>query len=221
METFLLISQNMLRIFFIRLVWSHVYQPATTPCKPHNQLLITEGKPLQDTTLYISLVGSLQYLTFTRLDKAFAVNLVCQFMTASTDTHFGYVKRIQGYLHGTTECGITYSSNTDIHLTALSNSDWAADLNTRRSITGYVVYLGNNPISRQSRKQTSVSRSTTEAEYKAPAHTAANVAWIKLLLKDLGVVLPVPPTIHCNNMSAITLSANHIYHSKIKHLDTN
>ena len=116
------------------------------------------------------------------------------------------MKRVLRYLPGTTECRITYSSNTDIHLTALSDFDWVADLNTMRSITGYMVYLGNNPISRQSNKQTSVFRSSTEAEYKAHAHTATDVAWIRLLLKDLGVVLHVPPTIHCDNISAIALS---------------
>lgn len=112
-------------------------------------------------------------------------------------------------------------SNTDIHLTAFSYSDWVVDFNTRRSVIGYVVYLGNNPILRQPKKQTLVSRNSTKVEYKALAHIAANVAWIRLLFKDLRVVLSNPPIIYCDNMSAIALSANLVYHSKIKHLDTN
>ncbi|KAM2961779.1 hypothetical protein FF1_031321 [Malus domestica] len=195
-------------------------KPANTPCKPHSQMLLHEGIPLQDSTLYRSLVGSLQYLTFTRPDIAYAVNSVCQFMTAPTYIHLISVKRIIRYLQGTAECGVTYVADTDIHLTAFSDADWAADLNTRRSVTGYVVYLGGNPISWQSKKQPSVSRSSTEAEYKALAHTAADVAWIRLILKDLGVPLPFQPTIFCDNKSAIALSANPVYHSRIKHLDT-
>ncbi|XP_070665277.1 uncharacterized mitochondrial protein AtMg00810-like [Malus domestica] len=96
-------------------------KPCSTPCKPHNQVLSTEGTLLTDPTLYRSLVGALQYLTFTRPDIAFAVNT----------------------------CGLTYTSGSSVSVTAYSDSDWAADLNTRRSITGYVVYLGSNPVSWQ------------------------------------------------------------------------
>lgn len=80
---------------------------------------------------------------------------------------------------------------------------------------GYLVILGNNPISWQSKKQSSVSRSSTEAEYKALAHTVAVLTWIRAILKDLEVFLPTPPVIHCDNMSAITLSANPVFHSKL------
>ncbi|CAN6693356.1 unnamed protein product [Malus baccata var. baccata] len=151
---------------------------------------------------------------------AYAVNTVCQFMNSPTEMHYGAVKRILRYLQGTLTYGILYSADTVTTLTAFSDADWAADLNTRRSITGYVVYLGNNPVSWQSKKQSSVSRSSTEAEYKALAHTAADVAWVRGILKDLEVFLPLPPTIYCDNLSTIALSANPVFHSRIKHLDT-
>ncbi|KAM1712704.1 hypothetical protein ACFX12_023548 [Malus domestica] len=154
-------------------------KPATTPCKPHSQLLCSEGTLLADPSTYRSVVGSLQYLTFTRPDIAFAVNAVCQYMNSPTEIHFGAVKRILRYLQGTLHNGIMYSAASHPTLTAFSDSDWAADLNTRRSVTGYVVYLGENPISWQSKKQTSVSRSSTEAKYKALAHTAADIAWVR------------------------------------------
>ena len=142
-------------------------KPANTPCKPHNQMLVNEGKLLHDPTLYRSLVGSLHYLTFTRPDIAYVVNSVCQFMKSPTDVHLCSIKRIIRYLQGTAEYGLTYSSDTNVNLTAFSDADWAADLNTRRSVTGYVVYLGSNPVSWQSKKQVFVSRSSTEVEYKA------------------------------------------------------
>ena len=73
-------------------------KPVNTPCKPHSQLLVNEGKPLSNATLYRSLVGSLQYLTFTQPDIAFVVNNVSQFMSPHTDVHFACVKRILRYL---------------------------------------------------------------------------------------------------------------------------
>lgn len=86
-------------------------------------------------------------------------------------------------------------------------------------MTGYVIFLGNNLISWQSKKQSSICRSSTEAKYKALAHTTADIAWIRYMLKDLELFLPNPPIIHCDNMSAIFLSANPVFHSRIKHLD--
>ena len=70
------------------------------------------------------------------------------------------------------------------------------------------------------RFRSSVSRSSTEAEYKALAHCAADVAWIRLLLKDLHQFLSFPPLLHCDNLSALTLCANPVFHTRIKHLDT-
>ncbi|XP_020412069.1 uncharacterized protein LOC109947077 [Prunus persica] len=194
-------------------------KPCSTPAKPYQQFLKDEGVSLQDPTPYRSLVGALQYLTFTRPDIAYAVNSVCQFMTAPTDIHFGAVKRILRYLKGTSHYGITYTSS-DMQLLVYSDSDWAGDPNTRCSTTGYVVYLGNNPISWQSKKQTSVSRSSTEAEYKALAHSASEVSWIQQVLKDMHLFLATPPILHCDNLSALALSSNPVFHSRIKHLDT-
>lgn len=83
-----------------------------------------------------------------------------------------------------------------------------------------MVYLGSNLILWQSKKQPIVSRSSTETEYKALAHCAANVFWIRSVLKDTHQVLSKPPALHCDNLSALALSSNPVFHSKIKHLDT-
>ena len=194
-------------------------KPAPTPSKPHTQLLLSEGQPLTDPSAYRSIVGALQYLTFTRPDIAHSVNVVCQYMTNPTDAHMFLVKRILRYLQGTLQCGITYHSDPHIHISAYSDADWASDINTRRSVTGYVVFLGSNPISWQSKKQSSVSRSSTEAEYKALANCAADVCWIRSLMKDLNQFLHAPPELYCDNISALSLSTNHVFHSRIKHLD--
>ncbi|XP_068332865.1 uncharacterized mitochondrial protein AtMg00810-like [Pyrus communis] len=133
------------------------YKPTSTPSKPHSQLLVAEGNPLVDPTHYRSLVGALQYLTFTHPDTAHSVNLVCQYMTNPTDLHMHLVKRIIRYLQGTLECDLKYTMTQDFNIAAFSDSDWAADINTRRSITGFVVFLGSNPVSWQSKKQAIVS----------------------------------------------------------------
>ncbi|KAI5348760.1 hypothetical protein L3X38_001647 [Prunus dulcis] len=190
----------------------------STPCKPYSQVLSTDGELLKDPTLYRRLVGALQYLTFTRPDIAFAVNSVCQYMTAPTDSHFFQVKRILRYLQGTLQYGIKFSPGP-MQLSAFSDADWAGDASTRRSTTGFVVFLGNNPISWQSREQGSVSRSSTEAEYRALANTAADVVWIRQVLADMHEFLPEPPLLHCDNLSALALSSNPVFHSRIKHLD--
>ena len=195
-------------------------KPCNTPCKPHTQLFKDEGTLLPDPTLFRSLVGALQYLTFTRPDIAFAVNYACQFMSTPTDLHLGLVKRILRYLQGTMNCGLTFSAVDSMELTAFSDADWASDVNTRRSVTGFVVFLGPNPISWQSKKQGSVSRSSTKAEYKALANAVADVAWIRFLLKDLHVFLSSPPLLHCDNVSTLALCSNPVFHTRIKHLDT-
>ncbi|CAL9006854.1 unnamed protein product, partial [Prunus brigantina] len=163
-------------------------KPSITPCKPHCHVLTTDGTLLHDPTMFRSLVGALQYLTFTRPDLAYDVNTVCQFMTAPTDIHMTLVKH------------------------------WAEDPNTRRSTTGYVVFLGQNPISWSSRKQSSVSRSSTKAEYRALANCAADISWIRYVLQDLHIVVPEAPVLHSDNLSALALSSNPVLHSRIKHL---
>lgn len=195
-------------------------KPALTPSKPHSQLLVTEGTPLHVATLYPSLVGALQYLTFTRPDIAYFVGVVCQFMHQPTDAHFFLVKRILRYIKGTLTCGFTYKAASSATLSAYSDSDSAADINTRCFITGYVVFLGVNPVSWQSKRQAYVSRSSTKAKYKALAHCVADVCWLRSILKDLHMFLSDPPLLQCDNLFALALSTNPVFHSRIKHLDT-
>ncbi|CAL2249145.1 unnamed protein product [Prunus armeniaca] len=129
------------------------------------------------------------------------------------------VKRILRYIQGTLHYGLTYSSSVPVSLSAYSDADWARDITTRRSTIGFVVFLGSYPISWQSKKQGSVSHSSTEAEYRALANASAEVAWIRQILADLHVFLPELPLLFCDNMSTLALSFNPVFHSRIKHLD--
>ena len=192
-------------------------KPCPTPCLPYHRLLKDDGKPYSHPEQYRSIVGALQYLTFTRPDIAFSVNQACQFMHNPMESHVVAVKRILRYLKGTIDFGIWFKPGL-LHLHAYSDADWAGDPNDRRSVSGFIVYLGSSPISWASKKQHTVSRSSTEAEYRALAITAAELAWIRQLFCDLHVPLHVPPLIHCDNISAIALSSNPVFHSRMKHL---
>ncbi|CAN6726258.1 unnamed protein product [Malus baccata var. baccata] len=149
-------------------------KPCDTPCLPYTRLLKDDGEPFNNPTLYRSVVGALQYLTFTRPDIAFSVHQVCQFMQCPMISHYTAVKRILRYLKGTMDYGLSYS-RTDLDIKAFSDADWASDPNDRRSTTGLIVYLGGNPISWSSKKQQTVSKSSTEAEYRALSSTAAEL----------------------------------------------
>ncbi|XP_061989602.1 uncharacterized mitochondrial protein AtMg00810-like [Rosa rugosa] len=180
-----------------------------TPCLPHAQLLKDEGTILSNPTLYRSIVGGMQYLTFTRPDIAYAVNIVCQFMSFPTDAHFASVKRILRYLQGTINHGLFYKyGKSPTYITGYCDADWVGEINQRRSPTGFIFYLGHCPVSWQSKKQGFVSRSSTKAEYRSLANTAAEISWMRHMLCDLHIRIPAPPLLKSDNMSAIALCSN-------------
>ncbi|CAL8999831.1 unnamed protein product [Prunus brigantina] len=154
--------------------------------------------PSDDPAHYRSIVGALQYLTFTRPDIAYVVHQVCQFMHSPLDTYYLAVKRILRYLKGTIDHGLLYKKGS-LDMTAYTDAYWAGDPNDRRSTTGFVVFLGSNPVSWSSKKQQSVSRSSTEAEYRAMAVTAAEVVWLQQLLSDLHCPLLRKLILCCDN----------------------
>ncbi|KAM1755844.1 hypothetical protein ACFX12_008126 [Malus domestica] len=193
-------------------------KPCETPCLPYNRLLKDDGAPYTNPTLYRSVVGVLQYLTFTRPDIAFSVHQVCQFMQQPMIAHFTAVKRILRYLKGTLHHGLFYSHGP-LQLRAFSDADWAGDPNDRRSTTGMAVFLGNNPISWSSKKQLTVSRSSTEAEYRALSSTSAELDWIQQLLVFLQVPLTSPQVLFCDNLSTIALAFNPVQHQRTKHIE--
>ncbi|CAA7049059.1 unnamed protein product [Microthlaspi erraticum] len=193
-------------------------KPVTTPMASSPKLTLTTDKPLSDPTPYRQLVGSLQYLQFTRLDIAFAVNRLSQYMHCPTDAHWQATKRILRYLAGTPAHGIFFSSTNNLSLRAYSDVDWGGDSHDYASTNAYIVYLGNHPISWLAKKQKGVSRSSTEAEYRAVANTAAELRWICNILTELGINLSTPPILFCDNVGATFLCANPVFHSRMKHI---
>ena len=135
-----------------------------------------------DATVFRSIVGALQYLTFTRPDIIYAVNKVSQFFSNPTLIHLKAVKCILRYLNGTQNFGIRYIAQSPTSLYAFSDADWAGCPTTRRSTTGFCTFLGANCVSWSSKKQPTVSRSSSEAKYRAMASTAVEITWLTFIL---------------------------------------
>lgn len=193
-------------------------RPVTTPMASSPKLHLNSGTSLTDPSKYRKLIGSLQYLQFTRPDIGFAVNSLSQFMHKPTDEHWQAAKRILHYLAGTPTHGIYISATNRLILHGYSDTDWAGDSDDNVSTNSFIIYLGKHPISWASKKQKGVARSSTEAEYRAVASTAAELSWICNLLTELGIQLPSSPLIHCDNVGATFLCANPVFHFRMKHI---
>ena len=191
---------------------------APTPIATTPPLSTDHDHALSDPTPFRSLVGAFQYATFTRPDIAFAVNRVCQFMHKPSTVHFVAAKRILRYLKGTLHKGILFQPGP-LALTAFTDVDWAGDPSDRRSTSGIIVFLGHNPITWLAKKQHTVSRSSTEAEYRSLATGAAELAWLRQVLCDLKLFLPFAPLIWCDNNSALALASNPVFHGRTKHIE--
>jgi histone deacetylase 1/2 len=192
----------------------------TTPLSTSEKLSITEGDPLtaEDATRYRSIVGALQYVTLTCPDISFSVK-VCQFLHAPTSLHWAAVKRILRYLKHTMSLGLKLVKSESTLVSAFSDADWAGCTDDRRSTGGFAVFFGGNLISWSARKQATVSRSSTEAEYKSLADATAEVIWVQVLLTELGIRHPKAASLWCDNLGATYLSANPVFHARTKHIE--
>lgn len=174
-----------------------------------------------DETMFKQLVGSLMYLTVTKPDLMYGVCLISRFMANPRMSHWLAAKRILIYLKGTTEFGIFYkrSESNSMKLTTFTDSDYAGDLDDRRSTSGYVFLMANGEISWASKKQLIVALSTTEAEYIAAAFCACQCVWIRRILEKIGARERSATVVNCDNSSTIQLSKHPVLHGKSKHIE--
>ncbi|WMV09972.1 hypothetical protein MTR67_003357 [Solanum verrucosum] len=192
-------------------------KPISSPTEPGSRLILSSD-PLPDAHLYCSVVGVLQYVTITRLEISYAVNQLCQFMQSSTIAHWSADKCILRYLKGSIHDGLLLRHMSDFCLMAFSDAGWISDLDDSHSQHGFALFYGGNLISWSSQKQKVVTRSSTDAEYRALAFATTELIWIQQLISELHAPLTTPPIVLCDNLSAQFLSRNLVIHQRSKHI---
>ncbi|XP_019200053.1 PREDICTED: uncharacterized protein LOC109193654 [Ipomoea nil] len=158
-------------------------------------------------------------LTITRPDISFATQQLSQFLDKPTHLHLQADERVLRYIKAAPGQGLFFPSSSDLQLKAFSDSDyWGACIDTRKSVTGLCTFLGNALISWKSKKQPTISKSSSEAEHRALAATTCEIQWISYLLAEFGVKLTDSVAIYCDSKSAIAIAENPIFHECTKHI---
>ncbi|RVW16805.1 Retrovirus-related Pol polyprotein from transposon RE1 [Vitis vinifera] len=171
-----------------------------------------------DETLYRSMIGSLLYLTASRLDITFSVGVCARYQACPKESHLIALKRIIRYIAGTLELGLWYPFDTHSDVACYTDADWAGNVDDRKNTSGGCFYIGNCLVVWMSKKQNSISLSIAEAEYIATGSCCSQLLWIKQILRDYridqGTIV-----VFCDNTSVINISKNPVLHSRIKHID--
>lgn len=135
------------------------------------------------------------------------------------EPHYALVKCILWHLRGTLDFGLQLHRTSVIDLVAYSDADWAGCPDTRRSTSGYGVFLGDNLVSWSSKRQQTVSCSSAEAKYRVVANAFAETTWLVQLLGELHCPVQCATLVYCENVSAIYLSTNAVQHQRTKHIE--
>ena len=168
---------------------------------------------------YQSVIGALLYLSIhTRPDLAYVVNYLSRFNHQPTFKACKALIRVLLYLRGTKNKGLLFDGD-DLNLTCLSDSDWAGDVDTRKSTSGYVLFGAGAPIAWMSKLQPVIAVSSMEAEYIAAFYAMQEIIWIKGLMSEIGFNYSDPIVLLIDNQSAIKLATNPVYHKRSKHID--
>ena len=135
-------------------------------------------------------------------------------------THVKMAKRIFRYIKGTLDFGLFYSSSKNFKLVGYSNSDWAGDIDDRKSTTGFLFYMGDTAFTWISKKQPIVTLSTCEAKYVAATSSVCHAIWLRNLFKELSFSQEEATEICVDNQSTLALAKNPVFYDRSKHIDT-
>ena len=197
-------------------------KPVATPLEAGKKFQKTtdEDQMFHDISLYQQAIGCLTYAaTTTRPDIAAAISALSQYMSNPSVDHWSGVKRVLRYVRGTMNYGLRFTTGDRNELVGFSDSDWAGDVDTRKSTSGYTFFIGSSLISWSSKKQATVAKSSTEAEYVALSGATQEAIWLRRLLNDLRCATDNPTIINEDNQGAIELSKNPKHHNRVKHID--
>nr|GEY44669.1 retrovirus-related Pol polyprotein from transposon TNT 1-94 [Tanacetum cinerariifolium] len=177
------------------------------------------SRTLIDQTKYRSMVRALMYLTASRPDIMHATCYCARYQAKLTEKHLTAVKQIFRYLKDTIHMGLWYSKDTSFELTAFSDSDHAGYLDSRKSTSGGIQFLGGDKlVNWSSKKHNCTSMSSAEAEYVSLSTFCAQVLWMRTQLTDYGFYFDKIP-MYCDSKAAIAISCNPVQHSHTKHID--
>jgi len=185
-----------------------------------NVKLVKIDVPEVDAKTYQSALGGLMYAMLAVCpDLAYAVGALSKHTACPGQSHFAALKRVYRYLRGTTDTRLIYRKTSEMSLLGYVDADWAGDVNDRRSISGYTFVTAGAAISWSSKKQPSVTLSSTEAEYMAAAAAAKEATWLKLLFSEIEPSLSrTPVKLLIDNQLAMSLAKNATFHDQMKHI---
>ncbi|CAN6477878.1 unnamed protein product [Victoria cruziana] len=196
-------------------------RPASMPVELNHKLSIKDDTTLSEKEkgIYQPLVGKLICLTLIRPNITYAVNLVSQFMHACTDIHLQATERILCYHKKNPGKELLFTKSSHMRIEGYSDIDWAGSIDTRRSTTGYCIYLGGNLVIWRSKRQIVCTRSSAEAEYRAVVMGTTELYWLKILLRDIGIKVDEHMKMFCDNKAAINLANNPVMYDRTKHVE--
>ncbi|KAJ0688424.1 putative RNA-directed DNA polymerase [Helianthus annuus] len=197
-------------------------KPVNTPIElSHvvNKRADNDRTELIDITNYQKLIGKLIYLSITRPDISYSVQYLSQFMHKPLTVHLKIALRLLRYLKLSPGKGLMFKKGDSFDLVCYADSDWAKCLDTRKSVTGFCIFLGQNLVSWKSKKQSTVSRSTGEAEYRAMCSATCELVWIVNVLNELNVKCNLPIQVFCDSSAAMSIAANPVFHERTKHFE--
>ncbi|XP_028223489.1 uncharacterized protein LOC114404981 [Glycine soja] len=168
---------------------------------PNLKLNLHDGDLLPDPSMYKRLICRLLYLTISQLDITFAVNRLSQYMKAPRVPHLHVVHHLLQHIKSALGQGLFFPAQNSLNLIAFADVDWANFVDTRRSTSGFCVFLGNNLLFGRSKKQPTVSKSSAEAEYHALSSVSSEIVWLSKLLLYFEVDVP-SVMLFCDNKSA-------------------
>jgi hypothetical protein len=183
------------------------------------KLSADERDLVEDTTVYRHIMGSLIYMTITRLDLSYVVRVVSQFMQTPQKPHLDAVRCILRYIKHILQYGIFYEAKSQLQVHRYMDVDWAGNVSNRRSISGFMFLLGSGVISWSSKKQPTIALSNTKAKYRGAVIATCETVWLQKLLSDLGHLVDAPIVIYCDNINNILFANNLIYHVRKKHIE--
>ncbi|KAK8636314.1 hypothetical protein V6N13_005018 [Hibiscus sabdariffa] len=180
---------------------------------------VPKPAPSLTKTDFQRIVGKFIYLSLTRPDIAFSVNVLSQHMSDPNEEHMAAAYRVLRYLKQTPEHGLLFKKSSDRSIKVFTYSSWAGSLTDRRSTTGYCTFLWGNLVTWRSKKQPVVSRSSAEAEFQALAQGICEGLWLLKVLREVDPNSADYFELLSDNNSAIQIDKNPVQHDRTKHVE--